>query len=323
MYGPGPLHYGAASGVTDDWAYAQLGAAGMTWEIGTSFHQDCNTFQDEILPKNLPALTYAAKMASRPYRIAKGPDIVRLEVFPPTIGVGEETGITVQVLASDSLLSALDGKHSLDTAKQDVDQIIIRLDRHPYHPESLASGDDDQVQLLDRNSGFLDKEGFGEINLDWQRLLDLLLVEDENEGDAVGIHALYVEAMDSDGYFGPVSRIEFEILPLPTSTPTVEPYTSTSPSSSPISLSSSSTRPTVVTEDCPPPLFCEGRFWNCNLFLFFCVCVRVCVCLGQFLLTHFVCFLASIQNNPWTTRPPLIFQTTTGKDDSFFWYKHV
>ena len=48
--------------------------ASYTFELGTSFFQDCSTFENTILPDNLQALIYAAKVPRTPYMTPAGPD---------------------------------------------------------------------------------------------------------------------------------------------------------------------------------------------------------------------------------------------------------
>jgi carboxypeptidase T len=65
-------------GTTDDFAYGELGLAAYTFELGTTFFQDCSTFENQILPDNLEALVYAAKTARAPYMLPAGPDALDL-----------------------------------------------------------------------------------------------------------------------------------------------------------------------------------------------------------------------------------------------------
>ncbi len=65
-------------GTTDDFAYGELGLAAYTFEIGTRFFQPCASFLSTILPENLPALLYAAKVARTPYQTPAGPDVLNL-----------------------------------------------------------------------------------------------------------------------------------------------------------------------------------------------------------------------------------------------------
>jgi hypothetical protein len=114
-----------ASGATDDWAYGALGAAGMTWELGTDFHQDCHYFENYVLPDNLPALTFLAKLVEAPYSISKGPDIVSgtVQTSDPS-GQGQSV-ITMHAPANDAAFS------SAPTSRQAIEEIRIFLDVHP------------------------------------------------------------------------------------------------------------------------------------------------------------------------------------------------
>lgn len=68
-------------GLAYSYAYSKAGAAAaVLFELGTSFFQNCNYFEDNIVPKNLPALVYAFKACRDPVNIALGPDAIDLKV---------------------------------------------------------------------------------------------------------------------------------------------------------------------------------------------------------------------------------------------------
>lgn len=73
----GPACLYGTSGTTDDFAYGELGVASYTIELGQNFFEQCNFFENTIIPQNLPALYYAAKAARRPYQTPSGPDILQ------------------------------------------------------------------------------------------------------------------------------------------------------------------------------------------------------------------------------------------------------
>jgi hypothetical protein len=58
-----------ADGTAMDYSYAELGIASFLFELGTSFFQSCSTFESTILPDNLEALFYAAKVCRAPYML--------------------------------------------------------------------------------------------------------------------------------------------------------------------------------------------------------------------------------------------------------------
>ena len=83
-------------GTTDDWAYGELGVPAYTFELGTSFFQSCSTFED-ILAANLPALTYALKVAHRPYQLPSGPDALDVVVEPAAVAQGQPAALRATV----------------------------------------------------------------------------------------------------------------------------------------------------------------------------------------------------------------------------------
>ena len=89
-----------ATGTTDDWAYGDLGVAAYTFEVGTTFFEECSSFEGTVLPKNLPALVYAFKAARRPYQSPAGPDSITVTV-PLTLVIAG-TPVTLTAVADDT-----------------------------------------------------------------------------------------------------------------------------------------------------------------------------------------------------------------------------
>ncbi|MCA9959614.1 MAG: hypothetical protein KC443_11300, partial [Anaerolineales bacterium] len=87
-------------GTTDDFAYGELGIAAYTFEMGTSFFQDCGTFESTIVPDNMPALLYAAKVARTPYMTASGPDALDVTMTPNIVNSG--TAVTLMASVNDT-----------------------------------------------------------------------------------------------------------------------------------------------------------------------------------------------------------------------------
>lgn len=106
---------GTAAGTTPDYAYGERGVAAYTFEIGTSFFQSCDTFENSILPDNLQALNYALKAARRPYLEAAGPEITGLAIEPT------ENGVLVSAIADDGRRSNL----AADGEPADPQQAIV------------------------------------------------------------------------------------------------------------------------------------------------------------------------------------------------------
>ncbi len=84
-----------ASGTTTDFAYGELGLAAYTFELGNDFFQDCQTFEEKIIPRNMPALRYALKVAPRPYQWPHGPDALDLSLTPASPQAGHPITLTL------------------------------------------------------------------------------------------------------------------------------------------------------------------------------------------------------------------------------------
>ncbi|MCH9647098.1 MAG: peptidase M14 [Deltaproteobacteria bacterium] len=88
---------GPAAGGTSGVSYGEYGVATYTFEVGTWFFEECPVFASDVLPKNLPALFYAAKAARRPYQEPSGPDAVDLLLAETSVPQGEEVVLTATV----------------------------------------------------------------------------------------------------------------------------------------------------------------------------------------------------------------------------------
>jgi len=101
-------------GTSDDFAYGTLGVPAYTFELGTDFFQACATFENTIVPDNLPALVYAAKAAQRPYQSPAGPDVLNVTAAPTTAITG--TLVTLNASATDTRYKAGSGEPTQNIA---------------------------------------------------------------------------------------------------------------------------------------------------------------------------------------------------------------
>ena len=176
-------------GTTDDFVYGDLGVPSFTFELGTDFFQDCSTFEDTILPDNLDALIYAAKVARTPYITPSGPEIIDLE-FPD--GAFVEPGALLAVAASgnDTRYSTANGTETTGTvsaAQCSVDEPPWRQPAPSFTALSAVDGSFDAgVEALE---GEIATTGLGE-----------------------GRHTLFCRAQDDGGVFGAVSARFFWIM---------------------------------------------------------------------------------------------------------------
>ena len=81
-------------GTSDGPSYGELGVAAFTFELGTSFFQDCPTYEGTIKPNNLPALVYAAKVSRAPYQLPAGPDVTTVTLAANNVAPGTPVGLT-------------------------------------------------------------------------------------------------------------------------------------------------------------------------------------------------------------------------------------
>lgn len=87
----------ATDGTTDDFAYGELGVAAYTFELGTAFFESCSNFENTIVPANLPALIYAAKVPRTPYLTPAGPDALNVAVSAGTVTAGTPVNLTAVI----------------------------------------------------------------------------------------------------------------------------------------------------------------------------------------------------------------------------------
>jgi uncharacterized membrane protein/murein tripeptide amidase MpaA len=82
------------SGTSEEWAYGELGVAGYTYEMGTTFFQDCGSYEGSIWPNNRDSLLNGFKAARRPYMEPAGPESLSPAITPSTFTPGENVLLT-------------------------------------------------------------------------------------------------------------------------------------------------------------------------------------------------------------------------------------
>mmetsp|Transcript_18761 Transcript_18761/g.29428 ORF Transcript_18761/g.29428 Transcript_18761/m.29428 type:complete len:692 (+) Transcript_18761:115-2190(+) len=191
------------SGDSSDYMYAVMGVSSMGLELGFNFYENCDTFEKDILPSNLSVLLYAASIAGRPFSLAKGPD-----VFDVVIDYSDIDGeIIVTAEVSDAVMvNSFDGEPDHQTGGHDIVKVVLYLD---VHPDDLKNGD------LTWEMSPLD----GEFDSS-EEMVKVLL---STRGISSGRHSLHVQAMDSDGYLGPVTSVSIEVEKEETIVPSTYP----------------------------------------------------------------------------------------------------
>ncbi len=172
------------SGTTDDFAYGELGLAAYCFEVGREFAATCTDFEDMILPGNLLALTYAAKVARTPYQIPAGPDARDLSVVPAV--TGRDTAVQVRATLDDTRYSAAGGLEPM----QNIAGGELYVDIPPW-----AEGATPVAQPLLPLDGTFDSQ------------VETVQTSLVTAGLAPGRHILYLRGRDAAGSWGAFSAV--------------------------------------------------------------------------------------------------------------------
>ncbi|MDE1460577.1 M14 family zinc carboxypeptidase [Spartinivicinus poritis] len=169
-------------GTSDGASYGDLGVAAFTFELGKAFFESCDYFQKEILPTNLPALMYAAKVVSSPYKTPAGPDIIDLKQQT----LGDEFSQTIELVATadDRRYS---NKRGAEPA-QSIQKVAYFIDEPPW----LANTPSGWFEAVD-----------GSLNQPVESVKAIL----DTAGWKKGQHTVYVSAQDADNNWGAVSAL--------------------------------------------------------------------------------------------------------------------
>lgn len=174
-------------GTTVDFVYGELGVAAMAFELGTDFFQDCGTFQNTILPTNLQALFYAARVVREPYKLPSGPDALNVATVPPgSVGAGQPVQVTATV--NDTHYNNSNGTEPT----QVIAAAEVYVDTPPWSPGAvpfaLAAVDGIFDETVEPVQGTLDTTGW-----------------------TPGRHTLFVHGRDAATNWGPVSAVFIDV----------------------------------------------------------------------------------------------------------------
>jgi hypothetical protein len=185
-------------GTTDDFGYGDLGLAAYTFEIGTSFFQSCSSFENTIVPGNLPALLYAAKATSLPYMLPAGPDALDVAVSPEEVLPGQPLQLTAMI--DDTRYSNSNGTEPT----QNIAAAEYYIDVPPWVTTTTPVA----YPMVASDGSFDETSEAVEAAVD-------------TSGLAGGRHILFVRGQDAAGNWGPVSAVFLEIFD-PAMAPVIE-----------------------------------------------------------------------------------------------------
>lgn len=172
-------------GTTKDYGYGEFGVASYTVELGTSFFQDCASFESTIFPENLEMLIYAAKACEAPYMLGRGPDVTDFEFIQLGGGSGK-----VMLNANDTRYNHSNGAEPTQPI-QAVEAGINELPQNSASPLVFTATDGTFDTTTEQAEVTIDLNALGP-----------------------GKHTIYAHAQDTDGFWGVVSAMDF-FLPHP------------------------------------------------------------------------------------------------------------
>ena len=176
-------------GTTVDFAYGDLGVAAYTFELGTAFFESCSLFEETILPDNLPALLYAAKVARAPYLTPAGPEALDAAVAPASVGGGGDA-VTLTAVLDDTRFNNQNGVEPA----QPIVAAAYYVNVPPW-----ATAENPVALPMTAVDGAFDSP------------VESVTATVDASGLAAGRHILYVRGQDAAGNWGPVSAVFLEV----------------------------------------------------------------------------------------------------------------
>jgi carboxypeptidase T len=189
----------ATDGATDDFGYGDLGVAAYTFELGPEkdgFFTPCTTFENTILPANLPALLYAARAARTPYLTPSGPDALNITISPGLYFISD----TIQIHAT------LDDTRFRNTNGTEPTQVIaaarFSIDLPPWITSTVSSTiTSTLVYTMGASDGAFDSK------------IEAVAGEIDLSLPGLGRHTIFVQGQDAAGNWGPLSAIFIHVNP--------------------------------------------------------------------------------------------------------------
>ncbi len=175
-------------GTSDGISYGELGVAAYTFEIGTAFFQACAVYQNQILPDNLKALWYAARVTAAPYLLPSGPEVQALQLNTVGGKVAQNQTLTVQLRLTDRQFNQLNGVEP----SQPISKAELFINQFPTN---TAVAD----LWLNAQDGAFDSA--------------VEMVSGTLPVLPVGKHRLYLRGTDASGQAGPVYASYVEVTP--------------------------------------------------------------------------------------------------------------
>lgn len=175
-----------ASGGGVDVSYGELGVASYAIEVGSYFFEPCTSFLRTVLPVNLQALFYAAKVVRTPYMTPSGPDALNLSLSDSEVNQSETPTLSARI--DDTRYNGINGTEPV----QAITQAEYYIDIPPWVSGATA------IPLLAAD---------GSYNTSVENVNGVI----NTSGWSNGRHLLFVRGRDSNGNWGPVSAIFLQV----------------------------------------------------------------------------------------------------------------
>ena len=174
-------------GTTHDFAYGDLGVAAYTFEIGTKFFESCTDFESTIIPDNMPALLYAAKVVRTPYQTPAGPEALNVTASPVNVTQGSPAALAASL--DDTRFKGAEPAQNIAAAEYYVDVPPWDTAHGPVaHPMAAADGSFDST--VENVTAAVDTGSL-----------------------TVGRHIIFVRGQDAAGNWGPFSAAFLNVTP--------------------------------------------------------------------------------------------------------------
>lgn len=176
-------------GTSDGHAYGTFGVAAYCFEVGTTFFQTCKTFEEFVLPDNMPALLYAAKVVRTPYITPSGPDTVDVALASEQAPAGSQ--ITLTATIDDTRYRRLSGNVEQEPV-QAIQDAEYYIDVPPWNGGTAFD--------LDAEDGVFDDSA--------ERVSGTVDTTDLKPGR----HLIYVRGQDANGNWGAFSAVFLRVV---------------------------------------------------------------------------------------------------------------
>jgi len=177
---------GTVDGAIKDFVYGELGAPGLTVEVGDTFFQSCPTFEAKVLPDGLSFLPYALKASRRPFQRYLGPDAVDVQPAQQVVAPGELLEITATLDDGRYPFLSTQPVSTLASAELTVDEPPFAAGAVPVAGSATDGAFDETVEDVS--------------------------FQVDTTGLTQGRHVALVRGTDADGNVGPPTAAFFWVL---------------------------------------------------------------------------------------------------------------